>query len=163
MALMVLFGIYGLANLNTQFFPDIETKNITISINWSGASAEDVESNILTVVEPEVRFIDGVDEIVSYAREGSGSVRLDFTETTDMIEARADVEQALAGITLLPDGSETPVITTSNFADRVGRIAISGPFAEDALKSFARDLRDRLIAAASTWSAFPACATPNMP
>jgi multidrug efflux pump subunit AcrB len=146
MALMVLFGIYGLANLNTQFFPDIETKNITISINWSGASAEDVESNILTIVEPEVRFIDGVDEIVSYAREGSGSVRLDFTDDTDMTEARADVEQALAGITLLPDGSETPVITTSNFADRVGRIAISGPFAEDALKSFARDLRDRLIA-----------------
>jgi multidrug efflux pump subunit AcrB len=146
MALMVLFGIYGLANLNTQFFPDIETKNITISISWSGASAEDVESNILTIVEPEVRFIDGVDEIVSYAREGSGSVRLDFTDDTDMVEARADVEQALAGITLLPDGSETPVITTSNFADRVGRIAISGPFAEDALKSFARDLRDRLIA-----------------
>ncbi len=146
MALMVLFGIYGLANLNTQFFPDIETKNITISISWSGASAEDVESNILTIVEPEVRFIDGVDEIVSYAREGSGSVRLDFTDDTDMIEARADVEQAVAGLTLLPDGSETPVITTSNFADRVGRIAISGPFSEEALKSFARDLRDRLIA-----------------
>ncbi|MEO0382991.1 MAG: efflux RND transporter permease subunit [Pseudomonadota bacterium] len=145
MALMVLFGIYGLANLNTQFFPDIETKNITVSVSWSGASAEDVESNILTVVEPEVRFIDGVDEIVSYAREGSGSIRLDFTDDTDMIDARADVEQAVAGLTLLPDGAETPVITTSNFADRVGRIAISGPFSEDALKSYARDLRDRLI------------------
>lgn len=145
MALMVLFGIYGLANLNTQFFPDIETKNITVSVSWSGASAEDVESNILTVAEPELRFIDGVDEIVSYAREGSGSVRLDFTDDTDMIEARADVEQAVAGLTLLPDGAETPVITTSNFADRVGRIAISGPFSEDALKSYARDLRDRLI------------------
>lgn len=145
MALMVLFGIYGLANLNTQFFPDIETKNITVSVSWSGASAEDVESNILTVAEPELRFIDGVDEIVSYAREGSGSVRLDFTDDTDMIDARADVEQAVAGLTLLPDGAETPVITTSNFADRVGRIAISGPFSEDALKSYARDLRDRLI------------------
>ncbi|MFK7792365.1 MAG: efflux RND transporter permease subunit [Devosiaceae bacterium] len=144
MALMVLFGIYGLANLNTQFFPDIETKSVTISIPWSGASAEDVESNILTVVEPEVRFIDGVEEIVSYAREGSGSVVLDFTDDTDMIDARADVEQAVSGITLLPEGAETPTITTSNFADRVGRIAISGPFAEDALKSYARDLRDRL-------------------
>ncbi len=145
MALMVLFGIYGLANLNTQFFPDIETKSITIAIAWSGASAEDVESNILTIVEPEVRFIDGVEEMVSYAREGSGSVVLDFTDDTDMIDARADVEQALGGITLLPDGSETPTISTSNFADRVGRIAISGPFSEEALKSYARDLRDRLI------------------
>jgi multidrug efflux pump subunit AcrB len=145
MALMVLFGIYGLANLNTQFFPDIQTNSVTISIAWSGASAEDVESNILTVVEPEVRFIDGVEEIVSYAREGSGSVVLDFTDDTDMIEARGDVEQAVNGLSLLPDGAETPVITTSNFADRVGRIAISGPFDEAALKSYARDLRDRLI------------------
>ena len=145
MALMVLFGIYGLANLNTQFFPDIETKSATISVGWSGASAEDVESNILAIVEPEVRFITGVDEVVSYAREGSGTVRLDFTDDTDMIDARADVEQAVAGITLLPDGSDTPVITTSDFFDRVGRVAISGPFSEEALKSYARDLRDRFI------------------
>lgn len=145
MALMVLFGIYGLANLNTQFFPDIETNSVTISIPWSGASAEDVESNILAIVEPEVRFITGVEEIVSYAREGSGSVVLDFSESTDMIEARADVEQAVSGITLLPDGAETPTITTSDFFDRVGRVAISGPFSEEALKSYARDLRDRFI------------------
>lgn len=145
MALMVLFGIYGLANLNTQFFPDIETNSVTIAVPWSGASAEDVESNILAIVEPEVRFITGVDEIVSYAREGSGSVVLDFSESTDMIEARADVEQAVSSITLLPDGAETPTITTSDFFDRVGRIAISGPFSEESLKSYARDLRDRLI------------------
>lgn len=145
MALMVLFGIYGLANLNTQFFPDIETNSVTISVPWSGASAEDVESNILAVVEPEVRFITGVEEIVSYAREGSGTVVLDFAESTDMIEARADVEQAVSGIVLLPDGAETPTITTSDFFDRVGRIAISGPFSEESLKSYARDLRDRLI------------------
>ncbi|MEM1284287.1 MAG: efflux RND transporter permease subunit [Pseudomonadota bacterium] len=145
MALMFLFGIFGLANLNTQFFPDIETKSITITTAWSGASAEDVESNILAVVEPEVRFITGVDEIISYAREGSGTVVLEFTDDTDMIEARADVEQAVSAITLLPDGSETPVITTSDFFDRVGRVSISGPFSEEALKSYARDLRDRLI------------------
>ncbi|MBV6656234.1 MAG: efflux RND transporter permease subunit, partial [Devosiaceae bacterium] len=145
MALMILFGIYGLANLNTQFFPDIETKSITITVSWSGASAEDVEANVLSVVEPEVRFITGVTEIVSYAREGSGSVVLEFSETTNMIDARADVEQAVSALSLLPEGSDTPVISTSDFFDRVGRIAISGPFSEDALKSYARDLRDRLI------------------
>lgn len=145
MALMVLFGVYGLAQLNTQFFPDVEVKSVTISIGWSGASAEDVESNILSVIEPEVRFITGVEQVVSYAREGSGSVVLEFNEATDMIEARADVEQALSAIALLPDGSDTPVISTSNFFDSVGRVALSGPFSEEALKSYARDLRDRMI------------------
>ncbi|MEM6711628.1 MAG: efflux RND transporter permease subunit [Pseudomonadota bacterium] len=145
MALMVLAGLYGLANLNTQFFPDIEQKSITINVVWSGASAEDVESNILEVIEPEVRFITGVDEVTSSGREGSGSVTLEFTDDTDMIEARADVEQALAGISLLPEGSDNPTLTTSAFSDRVGSVAISGPFSEEALKSYARDLRDQLI------------------
>ncbi|MEM1287637.1 MAG: efflux RND transporter permease subunit [Pseudomonadota bacterium] len=145
MALMVLAGIYGLISLNTQFFPDIENKAATISIGWSGASADDVSTNILAVVEPEVRFIDGITEVVSYAREGSGTVALEFSDDTDMTQARADIEQALDSINLLPDGADTPSISTPNFSDRVGQIALSGPFSEGALKSFARDLRDRLI------------------
>jgi hypothetical protein len=100
------------------------------------------------VVEPEVRFIDGVEEIVSLTpAKALARWCSTFAESTDMIEARADVEQAISGLTLLPDGADTPTLSTSNFADRVGRVAISGPFSEDALKSYARDLRDRLIAA----------------
>ncbi|MEM6381567.1 MAG: efflux RND transporter permease subunit [Pseudomonadota bacterium] len=145
MALMILFGLYGLANLNTQFFPDVETNSVNISVSWSGASAEDVEANILSVVEPEVRFISGVTDMLSYAREGSGSIRLEFSDSTDMLDARADVEQAMSGLTLLPEGADTPEITTSDFFDRVGRIAVSGPFSEAVLKTYARDLRDRLV------------------
>jgi len=146
MAIMVLFGAYGFAKLNTQFFPTIKTDRISVSISWSGASAEDVTTNILEVIEPELRFIDGLDEIVSYGREGSASVQMEFLEGTNMQQALSDVEQAVAGVTTLPVDSETPVISASTFTDGVATLALRGPFTEQALKIFARQMRDDLLA-----------------
>ena len=145
MAIMILFGAFGLSKLNTQFFPTVKTEMISVSIEWSGASAEDVTSNILEVIEPELRFIDGLDEIISYAREGAASVRMEFVEGTDMQLALSDVEQAISGITTLPVDSETPVISVTTFIDGVATIALRGPFSEQALKVFARQMRDDLL------------------
>lgn len=145
MAVMVLFGAYGLAKLNTQFFPTVKIDFIVVSIDWPGASAEDVTSNILEVIEPELRFLDGLDEIIAYGREGNASVRMEFVEGTDMQTAFSDVEQALSGVTTLPVDSETPVITAPTFTDGVATLALRGPFSEQALKVFARQIRDDLL------------------
>ncbi|KZM51451.1 efflux RND transporter permease subunit [Labrenzia sp. OB1] len=146
MAVMVLFGAYGLAKLNTQFFPTVKTDRISVSISWSGASAEDVTANILEVVEPELRFIDGLDEIVSYGREGAASIQMEFVEGTNMQQALSDVEQAVSGVTTLPVDSETPVVSASTFTDSVATLALRGPYSEQALKVFARQMRDDLLA-----------------
>jgi multidrug efflux pump subunit AcrB len=145
MVLMILFGVFGIAKLNTEFFPQIVVNTVTVSVSWPGASAEDVEKNILQAIEPELRFIDNVDEMRSYAREGSASVRLEFLEGANMQRALSDVDQAIAGVTTLPEDSETPVVSLSSWFDRVARVALRGPFSEDALKSYARQIRDDLI------------------
>eukprot|EP00873_Tetraselmis_striata_P043602 jgi/Tetstr1/463866/TSEL_008677.t1 len=119
MALMILFGVFGIAKLNTEFFPQIVVNTVTVSVSWPGASAEDVEKNILQAIEPELRFIDNVDEMRSYAREGSASVRLEFLEGANMQRALSDVDQAIAGVTTLPEDSETPVVSLSSWFDRV--------------------------------------------
>ncbi|MEP3280065.1 MAG: efflux RND transporter permease subunit [Stappiaceae bacterium] len=146
MAVMLLFGAYGIAKMNTQFFPTLISDNVTISVEWSGASAEDVEANILTAIEPEVRFLDNVDNIGSYAREGVGTVVLEFEEGTDMQPALSDVEQAVATISTLPEESEDPKVSMGGRHDKIARLALIGPFSESALKKFARQIRDDLIA-----------------
>ena len=145
MVLMILFGAFGLARLNAEFFPQIVIDRISVSVSWPGASAEDVEKNILQAIEPELRFIDNVDEMVSYSREGAASISLEFLEGADMQKALSDVEQAIAGITTLPEDAERPRIALANWFDRVARVALRGPFSEDALKAFARQIRDGLI------------------
>lgn len=146
MALMILFGIYGLSKLKTQFFPTIKNDSITLSITWPGASAEDVEANILEAIEPSVRFIDGVNKITAYAREGAATVFLEFAENTDMQKAQSDVEQAVDALSILPQDSETPKVSRTKWHDTIARIALKGPFSEDALKIFAKRIRDDLLA-----------------
>lgn len=146
MALLILFGAFSLARINTQFFPTVDRPNINIVIKWSGASAEDVEANILAIVEPEVRFIDGVDKVTSYAREGSGTIALEFGEGSDMQKALSEVESAVKGVTNLPEDSETPTVSRSQFFDSVAKVAISGDVPEATLRQWAKRMRDDLVA-----------------
>ncbi|MEO0635401.1 MAG: efflux RND transporter permease subunit [Pseudomonadota bacterium] len=145
MVLMVLFGLYALARINTQFFPTIATQTVTVSTAWSGASAEDVASNVLEVIEPEVRFIDGVKKVQSYAREGNGSVFIEFEPDTDMLTAKGDVDAAVSSISNLPEDAETPKVSYRQFFDRVAKIALYGDVPEQTLAFYARQIRDDLI------------------
>lgn len=147
MAVMIVLGVFSLLQLNRQFFPNIDLPMISVSVPWPGASAEDVETNILEVLEPELRFLDDVHEVTSIAREGSGVISIEFNADADLQKAQSDVEQAVNRITTLPEDSERPIISRSVMFDGVASIAISGPFSEQVLKTFAKQIRDELLAA----------------
>ena len=146
MVLMIIFGVFSLTRINTQFFPSIEADTIRVSVSWPGASAEDVEANILEVVEPAVHFIDGVKDMDSYAREGSASISLEFERGADMQKALSDIESAVSGVTNLPDDADTPEVSFSQRRDGVARLAIVGPYSEAALRHYAKTFRDDLVA-----------------
>ena len=147
MAVLILLGVFSLLRLNRQFFPTFDLPTITVSVPWPGASAEDVEANIIEVIEPELRFLDDVHEVTSVAREGSGVISIEFDSGADLQKAQSDVEQAVNRITTLPEDSERPIISRSVMWDGVADIAISGPFSEEVLKTYAKQFRDELLAA----------------
>lgn len=146
MAIMILIGVFSLMRLNRQFFPSFEVPSITVSVPWPGASAEDVETNILEVLEPELRFLDDIEEVTSIAREGSGVISIEFNSGADLQKAQADVEQAVNRVTTLPEESERPIISRAVIFDEVASVALSGPFSEQVLKTYAKQLRDELLA-----------------
>ncbi len=147
MVVLILLGLFAITRLNRQLFPAFDVPAIVVSVTWPGASAEDVESNILDVLEPELRFLDDLAEVRSYAREGNATIQLEFNPTADMQKAQSDVEQAVSRVTTLPEEAETPVITRASFFDPIANISISGPFSESVLKAYAKRLRDGLLAA----------------
>ena len=142
MAILIVLGIFSLLRLNRQFFPNFDLPTITVSVPWPGASAEDVETNVLEVLEPELRFLDNVHEVTSVAREGSGVVTIEFNADADLQKAQSDVEQAVNRITTLPEDSERPIISRAVIFDGVASIALTGPFqrrsAEDLRKTVPR-------------------------
>ena len=145
MAVLILYGLFGITQLKRQLMPDFGLELISVDVEWQGASAEDVESNVINAIEPEVRFINGVKAVNSSAMEGRASVNISFKEGISMTKALTDVQSSVSRITTFPQDIEKPVITQILQRDEVCRIDISGPFSEKTLKFFARQIRDDLI------------------
>ncbi len=146
MALMIVAGLFALLRMNTQFFPDFGIDIVSVSIDWPGASASDVNQNIIQAVEPEVRFIDGVKEVTSTAFEGRASVVIQFEPGSNMQRALSEVDTAVSQITTLPEDSEKPVIRQIARFDSLSRIVLAGPYSESAFKAIAKRIRDDLLA-----------------
>ena len=145
MLIMFLAGAVGLGRMNTQFFPDFGLDFVLVNVPWPGASASDVDANIVQPIDREVRFLDGVKNVISTSREGSANVLVEFEPGTDMQSALANVETAVAQVTTLPKDSEAPTIQRIVRYDTIGRLLLSGPIDETELKRLAKLVRDRLI------------------
>lgn len=145
MLLMVLIGVLSLFRINVQFFPDFGIDVAMVSVEWRGASAEDVDANIVQAVEAEVRFLDGVKHVKSTAAEGLAKIAIEFHPGTDMQAALSDVETAVGQVTTLPEGSETPEVRRIVRYDLISRVVVSGPYSETALKAIAKRMRDDLL------------------
>ena len=78
MLLMILLGLFALRQINTQFFPDFGLDMVSVSVQWRGASAEDIDSNIIQSLDPEVRFLDSVRRVRSSSVEGNGQIVIEF-------------------------------------------------------------------------------------
>jgi multidrug efflux pump subunit AcrB len=146
MAVMVLCGLLALAKLNRQFLPDFGLDVIQVTVEWPGATAQDVEQAIVAAIEPELRFIEGAERVRSTASEGSGTVAVEFTPRTDMQRALSDVETAVAQINTLPEDSERPRVSRIFRYDTVVRLVLSGPYDERTLKDYAKRIREDLLA-----------------
>lgn len=144
---MIMFGVFGVVKLNTQFFPTIEVNNINVTVVWAGATPQDIDTNIIGVIEPEVRFIDSVKEVRALSREGFGTITLEFVPNADMQRATSDVEAAINAIETLPQDAEKPIIAQEAFHEEVASILVSGALEERALRRYAKNIRDGLLSA----------------
>ncbi len=146
MVVMLLIGFFALNKLNRQFFPDFGIDVVHVNVPWPGATAEDAEASIVEALEPELRFLDGVDRTTGVAAEGLGAVYLEFKQGVNMQKALSDVESAVAQVTTLPEDSERPKISQIVRYDTIARLVLSGPHTEKELKEYAKRVRDDLLA-----------------
>jgi len=145
MFLMILLGLIGLMRLNVQFFPSFGIDVVSVSIQWPGAGAEDVDANIVQALEPELRFLDNVKHVKSTSNEGKASISIEFEAGTEMQTALSNVETAIGQVTTLPEDSEKPVVKRVVRYEPITRLLVSGPYPESALKAMAKEFRDELL------------------
>ena len=146
MIMMILAGVWALAKLNTQFFPNFALDRVTVRVVWTGAAAEDVEESITHPLERELRYLDGLKNLTSTSSNGIASLSLEFEEGSDIGQALDDVKQAVDQVRNLPATAEKPEIVRVIRYDSIARVVISGPSDRAELRHLARRYERELLA-----------------
>ncbi|MDX5384399.1 MAG: efflux RND transporter permease subunit [Rhodobacterales bacterium] len=161
LVLMVVAGLAAAPNMRAQFFPDVVVDDVTVSVAWQGAGAEDVDNAIVQVMEPALLAVEGVASSSSSSREGRATIRLEFEPGWDMGRAAEDVLAAVDQVTTLPEEAEEPQVQRGVWRDRVTDVVITGPVGVDQLARFADEMVTRLFAQGITRTTVRGVAAPE--
>ncbi len=95
---LITLGINAWKNIPIDAFPDISTTQVNIIIKAPGMTAEEIESQITTLVETELLGIPKKDILRSTTKYAITSITLDFQAGTDIYWARQQVNERLLSI-----------------------------------------------------------------
>lgn len=161
LVVLLIAGLSAAPNMRAQFFPDVVIDNVTVSVGWDGAGAEDVDSAIVQVLEPVLLAVEGVESTDASSTEGRATITMDFEPGWDMARAADDVQTAVDAITTLPEDADDPRVRRGAWRDRVTDVVISGPLAPEQLGRFADEMVTRLFAEGVTRTTIRGVAAPR--
>ena len=145
MVLLIGGGIFTIFTIQKEVFPQFQLDLIEVDVVYPGSTPEEVEQGILQPVEEAVRGIQGIKEIVSTAREGSGNVSIELVSGTERMKAFQDIDQAVNRIRTFPDNIEQPEVTLQARQRDVMEISIYGDVGIWNLRKLGEQLRNRLL------------------
>ena len=145
MLVLLIGGLVMGQNISKDVFPDFALDLVSISLIYPGASPEEVERGTILAVEEAIQDIEGIKEITSTAREGSGTVTVEIIEGEDVSEIAQEIKNAVDRISSFPDDAEDPRVTVPSRKRYVVSLALYGDQPEAVLREMAEMVRDRLL------------------
>ncbi|WP_309385877.1 efflux RND transporter permease subunit [Cerasicoccus frondis] len=145
MAILLIGGIWTALTMQKEVFPEYELDVVSVSVGYPGAAPAEVEQGILLPIEETVRGVDGIKEITSVAREGSGSVSIELVVGTDRMRAFQDIDQAVSRIRTFPDDIEEPEVSLQSQQREVLEVVLYGHVDHWVLRKLAEQLRDHML------------------
>ncbi|NOU51267.1 efflux RND transporter permease subunit [Pseudoalteromonas sp. JBTF-M23] len=109
-AIVSLMGIFSVAKLPIQLFPDIERPQLSIHTGWRTASPKEIESEIVVPIERVLEGIPGLEEMNATANTGYANIILTFSIGTDMQKVLVDVIGRMNRLDPLPRDATQPQI-----------------------------------------------------
>ncbi len=114
--LVWMFGALSVSALPIQLIPDLETPTLTVQTDWPGAAPVEIERDIVSPQEEELKSVQGMVRMESTSQQDRGEITLEFAVGTDIDEALVRVSNKLQQVQDLPSNAEQPVINTADSA-----------------------------------------------
>lgn len=147
MLAVIVVGIMVAVNIQQEIYPRYEVDTVNVSMQYRGASPEEVEQSIILPIESELRGLELTKRILSTASEGSAQVTVEILPSFDRNRALQEVTAAIARISLFPDEIEAPRVSLGSSRRRgVCYVAVAGEMDKRTLTQFAQQIEDGLLA-----------------
>ena len=147
MIAVFIFGVLGLMNLKSSFFPLSASNIITISIGYPGASPEEMEEGIVLKIEDNLRGLVGIDRVTSRSAENFATITVEAFEDFNIDVLLADVKNAVDRVPNFPLGMEPPIVAKQENLNQAISFTVSGKGVSlKTLKKIARIIEKELRA-----------------
>ena len=147
MVAVVVVGLVVAKNIRQEIYPLFEIDTVDISMQYRGASPDEVEQSILLPIESELRGMELTRRIEATASEGRASVSVEIMPSFDRNRALQEVTAAVSRISMFPDEIEPPTISLGTSRRRgVAYVAVFGDVDEQTLAKLAHHVEDGLLA-----------------
>lgn len=111
---VIVLGLVSMRLLPVSLIPEVDIPYITVQASSPYLSAREMDGTVLKPLRQQLIQINGLEDIVSEARDGSGTIRLSFSHGADInylfIEVNEKIDRSMSS---LPDIARPKVLKAS--------------------------------------------------
>ena len=126
MIAVFIFGVMGMMNTKSSFFPLNSSKIINIAIQYPGASPAEIEEGIVLKIEDNLRGLVGVDRVTSISRENAAGITVEGERDVSIDALLSDVKNAVDRVPSFPVDMEPPVVSKLENLNEAISFTVSG-------------------------------------
>lgn len=110
-AILLILGSISYMSLKKNSFPIVETNTINVMVSYPGATPQEMDEGVTTLIENAIRGIPGIKEFTSKSRENFSQVSIRAEFGYDIDELLIDIKNAVDGISNFPRDAEKPIVS----------------------------------------------------
>ena len=145
MFFIIVAGVISSFSLRKQTTPEFEQNVVNISVPYLGAAPQEVEEGVVVKIEEAIQDVQGIIEINSTAREGSGTVSAEVDNDFNLDDVLNEIKTRVDAVSTFPALTERPIYSKREFIIPVIFVTIHGPIDELTRKRIADAIREELL------------------
>ncbi|EAR08389.1 efflux RND transporter permease subunit [Reinekea blandensis] len=147
MLVIIGAGLWGLSNVNNQFFPDFSFERIIVSANWDSVSAEDMYQAVAQPLQQSLTGMPEIESMTTRARDGRVDLYIAITDRAGGLEEASELIEETISTVNLPDDVNEPVVFTPQRRESVADLLLYGDVPRDELADLAYSMQSDLLQA----------------
>ncbi len=116
-AVLLVIGGMAAVGMKKATFPIVESRMVSITVAYQGATPKEMEEGVTTLIEESIRGIPGIKEFSSKSLENIAMVTVEIRTGYDIDELLIDIKNAVDSISNFPSGAEKPIVSKNRTTD----------------------------------------------